>query len=214
MYRITITLLSLLLPIVAFSWELEKDDKGIKVYTQSMSDSSFKAFRGEMYVQAPLKKILSNHLDAESMTEWLQDCTKSELISKINDQEFIVYQRTQAPWPVSDRDYVMKAKISQDETTFVVTMDFEATTDAAKHDDECVQVTKLVGFWRFTPSPPDGIFIEYETHADPSGSIPSWLANQFVVDQPYGTLTKLRDRITNSTNDLSAEISFIKEPSN
>lgn len=37
-----------------------------------------------------------------------------------------------------------------------------------------------------------GVNVTYQMHISPGGSIPNWLANQTVVDTPYGTLKALR----------------------
>jgi hypothetical protein len=196
----------------ANSWELEYDDDGIRVYTQAIKDSSFKAFRGEVRVKSSLHNIVAHHVDIESMELWLQDCSKSEVIQKISNQEFIVYQRTSAPWPVSDRDYVIRSKISQDSESFAVTVTFEASTAIKQNHEDCVPITKLTGYWRYTPQKDGYILAEYETHADPAGDLPSWLANSFVVDQPLGTLEKMRKRVESNTYTLPEEMSYILEP--
>ena len=195
-----------------YAWELEHDGEGIQVYTQEIENSSFKAFRGEVSIKSSLHNIIAHHIDIESMELWLQDCTTSEIITKISDREFFGYQRTSAPWPVSDRDYVFYSKITQDPKTYAVTITFEASTAHSKNHEDCVPVTELTGFWRYTPRPDGYIFVEYETHADPAGDLPSWLANAFVVDQPLGTLEKMRTRVENNHYVLPDDMSYILEP--
>ena len=34
--------------------------------------------------------------------------------------------------------------------------------------------------------------VTYQVHTEPGGSVPSWLANSFVVDAPFNTLSGLR----------------------
>ena len=194
------------------AWDLELEEDGIKIYTQEIDGSSFKAFRGEVHVKTSLKNLVAHHTDIEQMKSWLQDCAESELIRKVSDREFYIYQRTSAPWPVSDRDYVLHSKIDQNPKTFVVTMNFEASSQISKSDQDCVPVTKLTGFWRFSPKANGMIYVEYETHADPSGDLPSWLANSFVVDQPLGSLEKLKKRVEQNSYELPKDMAFIKEP--
>jgi len=194
------------------AWELEHNQDGIKIYTQEISGSSFKAFRGEAFVKSTLRNLVAHHTDIEQMKNWLQDCEESELIQKVSESDFYIYQRTTAPWPVSDRDYVLHSKIQQNPDTFAVTMTFEASTQFSKSDEDCVPVTKLSGYWRFTPKQDGTIYVEYETHADPSGDLPSWLANSFVVDQPLGSLANLRKRVEANIYTLPKEMEFIAEP--
>lgn len=204
--------LSLSFPYSVAAWELEHDEDGIKVYTQEIKGSSFKAFRGETHIRSNLHNLMAHHTNIEAMALWLQDCEKSEVLRKVSGRDFYIYQRTGAPWPVSDRDYVLHAKIDQNPSTYAITMTFEASSAINKNHDDCVPVTKLSGFWRFTPQADGLIFIEYETHADPSGDLPSWLANSFVVDQPLGTLEKMRQRVENNQYQLPEDMKFIIDP--
>jgi len=208
----TLYLVGLAYPVSADGWDLQYDRDGIRIYTQTLSESSFKAFRGEMQLGAPLKKILAHHIDMESMTEWLYDCVESKLVQTIDEQTFLVYQRTDAPWPVSDRDYLFKARFSQDPEDFSVRVDFEAANGMKDNTDECVRVTQLRGYWKYTPVDPEHTFVEYETHADPAGQVPAWLANQFVIDQPLETLRKLRERLQHNDYVPDSRLDFIKTP--
>ncbi|KZY44300.1 MULTISPECIES: START domain-containing protein [unclassified Oleiphilus] len=211
---ISIPLLSLCFALTcsANSWNLEHDDDGIKVYTQEIEGSSFKAFRGETSIKSSLHNLMAHHTDISAMELWLQDCAKSEVLRRISNKDFYIYQRTSAPWPVSDRDYVLHANIKQDPKTYAVTMTFEASTAVKQNHEDCVPVTQLTGYWRFTPQGDGYIFVEYETHADPSGDLPAWLANSFVVDQPLGTLEKMRRRVESNSYQLPKEMSYIIEP--
>ena len=212
MYRILISLFIFTLASThLFAWELELEQEGIKIYTQEIEGSSFKAFRGEVFVNTTLHNLVAHHTDIEQMKNWLQDCEESELIQKVSDRDFYIYQRTSAPWPVSDRDYVLHSRIDQDPESLIVTMNFEASTQFLKSDQDCVPVTKLTGFWRFTPKHNGTIYVEYETHADPSGDLHSWLENSIVVAQTIGSLEKLRERVEENTYVLPKEMTFIKE---
>lgn len=204
-------LLSCLIALPSFAWNLEVESEGVKIYTKEIPGSSFKAFRGEMTLQASLKSLAAHLMDAEAMADWLHDCSKSELISRLEGNEFIVYQEAEAPWPVSNRDYVLHSKIEQDPRSKVVLMSFTAMVEGEKRDDECVRVTDLNGFWRLTPQQGGLVYIEYETHADPGGALPAWLANSFVVDQPLNTLKNLAARVGTPSAVKAEELSFISE---
>jgi len=205
-------ILCLLLSTAGFSWELEYDQDGIQIFTQTIEDSNFKAFRGTVTVNTHLLNVMAHHADLEAMTEWLQDCQKSELLSQHEGKHFYLYQQTSAPWPVSDRDYVLHMQIDQDPANFIITINFEATQTFNKSDKDCVPITELTGYWRFTPIEAGQVLIEYQTSADPAGDIPSWLANSFVIDQPLGTLKKLKERVESKEYSLPEALNYIKAP--
>ena len=56
-----------------------------------------------------------------------------------------------------------------------------------------VRVAKVDGFWKFVPKG-DQIEVTYQVHTEPGGSVPSMVANKFVVDAPFNTLKALKER--------------------
>ena len=59
-------------------------------------------------------------------------------------------------------------------------------------DKDHTRVASLQGFWRFVPQGDGKVEVTYQVHTEPGGSVPSWLANSFVVDAPFNTLSGLR----------------------
>jgi hypothetical protein len=178
------------------AWELEKSEDGIDIYTETREGSDFKAFKGTAILNADIEQVLSVLGQAEGMKNWLHECEESTVLKQHNENEASVYQRTHAPWPVSDRDYIIKTKIERFPEAKRARMSFVAIVEPeTKEGDECVRVTQLEGHWNLFQQTQDTVFAEYETFADPAGDIPSWLANAFVVDQPYYTIKNLRELV-------------------
>ena len=181
--------------LTSFAWDLEKHEDGIKIYTQETQGSDFKAFRGEMTIKAALQDTLSVIKDVGNMDQWLHECTTSTVLEQPSENEIIVYQETNAPWPVSDRNFVLKMKVLRPNTTTAI-VQFKALIEPEVPDTDCVRVTELVGSWTLKQLTPKQLHITYETSANPAGDIPAWLANAFVVDQPFNTLRNLRTRLS------------------
>lgn len=194
-----------------FNWKLEKDAEGIRVYTASVEGSNFKAFRAEMEVVGTLSQLVSMHTDPSNISEWLYDCKKSELIKKVEDNEYYIYYVSDAPWPVQDRDYVLHSVITQNPDTFVVSIDFNAVAEIVDNSEECVRMAEVVGYWHFLPMAGGRVRIEHQVHADPNGAIPSWLANVAVVDQPFETMKTIREQM-HLPKYLNSRLSFVREP--
>jgi hypothetical protein len=57
-----------------------------------------------------------------------------------------------------------------------------------------VRVAQVEGFWKFVPKGADQTEVTYQVHTEPGGSVPSWLANKFVVDAPFNTLKALKEK--------------------
>ncbi|MNO08734.1 hypothetical protein D3C81_2315520 [compost metagenome] len=50
------------------------------------------------------------------------------------------------------------------------------------------------GLWKLVPKGAGEVEVTYQVHTEPGGSVPSWLANSFVVDAPFNTLKAMRER--------------------
>ncbi len=55
-------------------------------------------------------------------------------------------------------------------------------------------MSEVEGFWEMNPQPGGEVEVIYQVHTEPGGSVPSWLANKFVVEAPLNTLRNLRER--------------------
>ncbi len=193
------------------AWKLEKNEDGIKVYTARIDGSDFKAFKASMEIDATLKQIVSMHLDPDDIAEWLYDCKKSELLKKVDENEYYIYYVSEAPWPVQDRDYVLHSVITQSAHDKSVKIAFESVTGFKEESEECVRMATVTGHWLFKPMNNGKINVEYFVHADPNGELPAWLANAAVVEQPFKTLKTIRNKI-NQPKYVNAQVSFICEP--
>ncbi|HEX7804097.1 MAG TPA: START domain-containing protein [Pseudoxanthomonas sp.] len=176
-------------------WSLAKNVDGIKVYTRNVPGSPLREFRGEVQLKATPDSVVRVLRDANAFRTWMPDVAVSELL-KATDTEQFHYLDNKAPWPVSNRDGVYHFTYSRagDDT---VTIRVEAVPDYLPVREGKVRIPQANGQWRLVPNAA-GVNVTYQMHAAPGGSIPTWLANQTVVDTPYGTLKALRRHLQES----------------
>jgi len=171
------------------AWSLAKDAEGIKVYVRNVEGSPLREFRGETQLKATPGDVVKVLRDADGFSKWMPDVAASNLL-KVTDTEQFHYLDNKAPWPVSNRDGVYHFTYSKSGDG-TVTIRVEAVPDYTPLRPGKVRIPQANGHWKLVPSA-DGVNVTYQMHASPGGSIPNWLANQTVVDTPYGTLKALR----------------------
>ena len=173
-------------------WLLAKDSDGIKVYVRDVSNSRLREFRGEIALTTNPERVLEVLQDVPSFYKWMPDIVTAESL-KVSDDERYHYLENAAPWPVSHRDgvYHFTYSRSNDSGTTVTTVRVEAVPDYLPARAGKVRIPRADGYWKLVATA-DGVDVTYQMHADPGGSIPSWLANQTVVDTPFNTLKGLR----------------------
>ncbi|WBA80497.1 START domain-containing protein [Endozoicomonas sp. GU-1] len=178
-----------------FEWQLVKDDSdsGIKVFTRNVAGSELREFRGEMTISSTLTAPVALIEDVAVATEWMHNCGGIDALEYHQDRgEAITYMITKAPWPVSDRDTVVHSRTRQDATSKVVRVDLTAKNDQVPANNDYVRITRMNGFWLFTPAADGQIDVVYQVHAEPGGALPAWLSNSIVVDTPYHTLKNMQ----------------------
>jgi len=171
------------------AWSLAKDAEGIKVYVRNVEGSPLREFRGETQLKATPDDVVRVLRDADAFRKWMPDVAASELL-KATDTEQFHYLDNKAPWPVSNRDGVYHFTYSK-AADGMVTIRVEAVPDYLPLRAGKVRIPQANGQWKLVPSI-EGVNITYQMHVSPGGAIPNWLANQTVVDTPYGTLKALR----------------------
>ena len=194
------------------SWNLEKDAKGVKIYTRAVVGSDFKAYYGITEVGARLATLIALLKDVSTHPKWFDGVIKGENFEDSEPHSYFTHTFAKTPWPVKDRDTVTQTVIKQDEDNLSVICDFSAYPTKRPNHKKYTRIEKLKGQWRFIPNEKGKVTIEYETHVEPGGKIPSVLANHFAIDAPFNTLVGLVNMVDKGVHK-SAGYEFIKEPS-
>ncbi|HXH74104.1 MAG TPA: START domain-containing protein [Bacteriovoracaceae bacterium] len=175
-------------------WEKVDTQKNVDVYKGEVKGSDVVALRGVSTIEAPMAKVLSVIYDVSRIKEWMSDVNTVRVLEKKSKYEKIEYNRTDAPWPVSDRDFVYEAKVSVNKPDQSV----EILIKSVEHKDappvDGVVRGELQLSRYFLRSVEDGTktYIEVEILADPKGSLPKWVVNIFQAEWPVNTVNGIR----------------------
>ncbi|EQA46958.1 polyketide cyclase/dehydrase [Leptospira broomii serovar Hurstbridge str. 5399] len=193
-YKIILLLFISFFPFQVFAWDLAKEKNGVTVHTRNVEGSELKEFRGKTKVKASLNSVLALLDDNPSYTTWLKDCKKSEAIKILNPKERYIYILNGVPWPLDDRDFIVHSTFSLDKATGAVTYTLRPAANSIVPEKKGIVRGKIKGYWKFVPKG-DEVEVTYQVHSEPGGSIPSSIANFVVVDIPYETLRKMKDKL-------------------
>ncbi len=173
------------------SWQLEKEADGVKVWVAPTPGSDYKQFKGQVVINAPLKGVQRVLEDVQNFPRWYHKMVESKVIKSLGNGHSLRYSVTDLPWPVSDRDAVVEAYkevMSNGELRVI----FVARPNAFPLQEDRIRMPRLQGRWVLTPLSQTQTQVTFQVAAEPGGSIPSWLANQMVVDVPFNTLRNLK----------------------
>lgn len=201
---------ALALPCVADSdWKLEKDSDNVQVFTRAVEGSPLKEFKGITTITTSLTSLVALMDDREVSPTWIKDNKEGALIEKVDDSLSYSYNVTAAPWPVKDRDMVIKSVTTQDADTLAVRIELNAEKEGKPEQKGRVRVTEMNGHWAFVPKEGGAVEVTYQLHADPAGKLPNWLINSMVVDMPFHTLKNMQTKVLEDKYQ-QAQLSSIK----
>jgi len=183
-------------PDAAGGWKHVDEDDGITLWKHEVPGQSVPGFRGQVVIDTGFEPIVKAIEDTSKHTEWMYRCAESTLLKQVGDSEYLLYNRTDSPWPVSDRDVVLRSVKETKADGSEILMRFQNVTDASKPPvNGVVRMPKLRGYYKLTKVEGGKTQVTYEVEADVGGRLPDWIVRSVVKDMPYNTLDRLRARV-------------------
>lgn len=199
----TVLALSITVPLHAESspraseWEHIDEDEGIDLWKQDVPGQLVPSFRGQVVIAAEIGAVSHAIEDYRAHPQWMHRCAESGVIRQLNELDAIMYNRLDSPWPVADRDVVVKTHKQVSADGSEIELSFQNVKDPQKPEiDGVVRMPKLVGHYKLTRAGAKKTKVEYQVAANPGGSLPQWIIKRVARDMPYVTLAKLRERVT------------------
>ena len=198
--KILVILLSFYTLMVAYSWELQKEADGIKVFTKSMEDSDYLAYRGVTIVDGSVSALVAILYDTERAPEWLHDCSFGVTLEEVTFENNYVFETYSLPFPFTDRQLIIHSQLTYDGKNARLESVEANTFCLNREDTRCrevkemnlVVVSRSRGHYELTYLAPYKTRVIWEQHIESGGSLPTWLVNASVVDIPFNSLKRLQ----------------------
>jgi len=189
--------------------ELRKSEGNILVYACKTPDAKLKSITSTFVLETTPSVLVGHLLDIENYSSWQYRMIESQVLNRVSETEIIYRGEVQAPWPVSNRDVVLRLKINQDTVTRAMNFTIVTVPGFYPEKSGVVRVPRSEGKWVVTPIGKNKLKVEYSFLVDPGGSIPGWLINLTVAEGPYRTFQTLINRIKEGVPVPSAR--FIRD---
>jgi hypothetical protein len=180
-------------------WKFENREHGITVSRRERSGRALSAFRGEGKVKAEALKVLAVLLDTREVEHWAYGITNARTVRHVDERSELVYLYSDTPWPVRDRDMVVRRTVSviKPGAEFAVTLRCEPGAAAERHG--IIRVRACESSFRVRKVDAATTEIIYEMSLDPQGSVPQWASAWVARTAPVKTLLAIQERA--SRND-------------
>lgn len=177
--------------------KLSLNRNNIKVWTYQTENNPIIQYRAETTFDVPLERAVAVVLDVERTPQWVPYVGKAQVLSRDEKKgEFILYMVLDFPFPLKDRDLVIKGKMSKN-VDGSISIKNNVIQNNYPEQPDVVRLTKYTGDWTFQRVGNNKVKVTTTGYADPAGSIPLSFVNMFVQQQPYQMLMKMKKEVNN-----------------
>ncbi len=191
-------------------WKLKKEVDDLKVYFRKGETSGIKEVKVQFEVQASLRTIVATLKDVPAFTDWVYSCTEAELIKRVSDTESIYYSRIAFPFPMSDRDFIAKSRLTQNPNTKEIFVTVTGDYDYLPQKKDVVRMPKLIIKWHIQPVSAHKAIVNYHLVSNPGGSIPEWAVNMAIDKGPTYSMKNFREMLKKPKYQ-QAQLAYIQE---
>ncbi|MEN6474029.1 MAG: START domain-containing protein [Syntrophaceae bacterium] len=180
-------------------WKNIGEKNGIVGFTRATTRSSVDEMKAIGIVDAPVAAIEALIRDIPAETEWMYKCNEATVINtpefKSGGDIIYVYNVTDMPMPVSDRDAVAKAVYTIDKATGTVYIHVTNVQTTYKLDKKKVRMPLVDVSYTLVPKGADKTEVTYTALADPGGNLPSFVVNMLTKNLSIETVAGIRSMV-------------------
>lgn len=179
-------------------WELIADRDGIIVHKKLDKDTGIAAFRGNTVIEeSDPYAFVALMNDFNNYPRWLHFVSHAKELEQVTPLERYLRFQTLLPWPLKNREALLKAEVTQylpegEEGYDFVEISLSNAPDYLPPNSDYIRFPYIEGVFSFKWLSANEVSVTYELQLDPGGYIRPWLANILLRDAPYFTLERLR----------------------
>jgi len=174
-------------PMEAGGWKRVMDKNGIKSYSRQYQGTGIFEFKAVTVVNAPIYVVSELVREVETYTDWMPYCSHGSSMDLVSRDDKKVRIILDLPWPLSDREIIMHAKVVYALDHGRAFIDLTNVTAWPKTDSGLVRVPMFSGHYTFEFITPNKTGVIYQYNVDLAGRLPETLskmiANRFLFDK-------------------------------
>lgn len=198
------------------TWTLEEERANTRVYLRTNTDQ-LKEVRLIATFEIGIPEILEVLNDVEDYPNWVYRTMESTLIERKQDtvwqvvptgsDELLVidtlyyYTRSDFPWPLNDRDFVIRSWTEPAGPDGVVRSLSRGVDRPDIRPGEATRVRVFQSDWTLIPRPDGSTTVDYYLRTDPAGQIPTWITNIAIKRGPIKLIEAFERKMSGRTND-------------
>lgn len=177
-------------------WQKIKDENGILVYSAAVSGSNIIKVKTVVIINAPLTHIRKILDDAPRRTQWVPYLDLSNVLKCISKTERLEYSHFDAPWPISDRDFVFRIRLQHKQKNKLVFSMESEQSPLRPTQPGIIRANLIKSIYTLIALRPRQTRVELIFQADLRGWLPDWMMNIVQRHLPFLMLKNLRAQAT------------------
>lgn len=190
-------------------WKEKRVKDGVRVFLKD-DGSGIYGLKLVATVEASLHSIAALLVDVEAYPTWVYKTNEAWRVRTDSDTDMHYYCNSDFPWPLEDRDLVVRSQISHDPKTGILTSASTAVGGLVEKRKNRIRMETTDINWIFTPKTDGKVLVEYTLRSNPGGLLPDWLVNMAIDFGPIETMKNFRRELATEKYRL-ARVGFLKE---
>lgn len=186
------------------SWTFESRERGITVSKRERSGEELSAFRGDGVVHAHVLQVLAVILDVREVERWAYGVSSARSVRHIDDRTELIYLYSNTPWPVRDRDMVVRRQVRVIKPGEEFAISLRCEPNGAKQRPDVIRVRECESSFHVRKLDGDNTAVTYEMSLDPEGRVPQWASAWVARTAPVKTLLAIEARAARSQDRYAA----------
>jgi hypothetical protein len=211
MRRVLVIVLLASVASPSIAWQQVFDEGGVSVWQRPYGNSPLLEVRGEVEVNSTLNALMGLLRDADYNRHWVYRSGGASIVEMSGYEQAYVYGVVDAPFPMRDRDTVVRFDYHQHPVNNEITITITNAPDKVPEVDGLVRVPDFGGFWKLQPGGKGVVKVIYQVHGDPGGWVPIWIANYAAARSVIRTLQNLPAAVERYRD---ARSEFVREMAN
>lgn len=171
-------------------WTLEREDERIALYSRPVAGSPFLAVKVVAVIDAPVEKVATLLGDGNGCSAWRPMCKSSEVLETVSDSERLVYLVLDLPWPVTDRDLVVRSIAHVD--TQARTLHVNLASASSEHPEQDYVRAESTGEYALKPVGDIQSEFTYIQHTDIGGDLSPDMINPSLLSETFDDVRRLQ----------------------
>ena len=193
------------------AWKEVAIDRDVTVWSRDQTGRVLPELRARGQIYGELFHAMAVILDNERSCEWVPNCTESQEIKRLDGRTTWVYSVTDSPWPVSDRDTVVKVVAETIEPNNKYRVLMQAQPDFLPLVEGRVRIPYSNIYFLLKRVNADTIEIEYGLDVDPGGALPKWMVRRTARKTLIETIIALEAQVARTRGEYHFGIKTLAE---